>query len=402
MSVKQRGLLTLLVFFGLLGLTSTISMAGHTLQETPTTDPESALTTATVDVAHFAPFAADVAGTSVTIQVNGNDVFTETVFGDIFTDIELPSGTYTIEVLPGGVGPAAISGSVTLTPGGDYLLAAIGNKPGENLDLLVLVNDTEPVSGSAKVRIGHLAPFADNNDDTAVDVCTDGGAPVLEGVKFPDVTDPYLLLPPGAYDLKVVPEASNCGTPALDLPPLNLMSAHIVDVFVIGLGTTAFPLQAVSTTGLPIIYRLFLPFTGNPPTQNIVEIAASNPDFSTLVTAVTEAKLVETLSGPGPFTVFAPTNAAFDALPDGTLDALLQDPEGDLQDILLYHVLVEALRSPDISNGMKKTTALGKDVTFSVNGGVKINNANIIVTDILATNGVIHVIDTVILPPASR
>ncbi len=137
------------------------------------------------------------------------------------------------------------------------------------------------------------------------------------------------------------------------------------------------------------------------PTMDIVDIAASNEDFSTLVTAVQAADLVDALKGEGPFTVFAPTNAAFEALPDGTLEALVADPSGDLTDILLYHVLSGKVMAADVTDGLEAPTLLGDAVKFSVTAdGVKINDANIIVTDIEASNGVIHVIDAVILPPA--
>ena len=135
--------------------------------------------------------------------------------------------------------------------------------------------------------------------------------------------------------------------------------------------------------------------------MDIVEVAMSNPDFSTLVTAVSEAGLVEALQGDGPFTVFAPTNAAFDALPEGTLDTLLADPSGDLTQILLYHVVPGKVMAADVSDGLEAETLQGSPVSFSVDGdSVMINEANIVATDIEASNGVIHVIDAVILPPA--
>lgn len=136
------------------------------------------------------------------------------------------------------------------------------------------------------------------------------------------------------------------------------------------------------------------------PTMDIVDIAASNEDFSTLVAAVSAAGLVDALSGEGPFTVFAPTNAAFETLPEGTLDTLLADPSGDLTDILLYHVLSGKVMAADVTDGLEAETLLGANVKFSTADGVKINDANIILTDIEASNGVIHVIDAVILPPA--
>jgi len=113
------------------------------------------------------------------------------------------------------------------------------------------------------------------------------------------------------------------------------------------------------------------------------------------------ADLAGTLSGAGPFTVFAPTDAAFDALPDGTLETLLEDSEGALTDILLYHVVGAQATSTMLSDGQKIETLLGDEVTVTINDdGVFINDAQVTAADIAADNGVVHVIDAVLLPPA--
>lgn len=138
--------------------------------------------------------------------------------------------------------------------------------------------------------------------------------------------------------------------------------------------------------------------------ETIVDIAAGNEDFSTLVTAVTEAELVETLSGEGPFTVFAPTNEAFDALPEGTLETLLEDPTGDLAGILTYHVVPSVAMSTDLTDGMEVETVNGETLTIGVSDeGVTVtdatgNTVNVVTADLEASNGVIHVIDGVLLP----
>jgi uncharacterized surface protein with fasciclin (FAS1) repeats len=139
---------------------------------------------------------------------------------------------------------------------------------------------------------------------------------------------------------------------------------------------------------------------GDKATQNVVEIAASNPDFSTLVTAVKAAGLAETLSGTGPFTVFAPTNAAFAKLPAGTVENLLKPENKDqLVSILTYHVVAAKVTAADVVKLDTATTVQGgvADVTVK-DGKVMIDNANVTKTDIMASNGVIHVIDTVIMP----
>jgi uncharacterized surface protein with fasciclin (FAS1) repeats len=136
--------------------------------------------------------------------------------------------------------------------------------------------------------------------------------------------------------------------------------------------------------------------------ETIVEIAAGNDDFSTLVTAVTAAGLVDTLSGDGPFTVFAPTNAAFDALPEGTLESLLDDPTGALTDILKLHVIAGEVDSEAaIAAAGTNVQTLGGPVAVALDGeNLTVGGATVIATDIEACNGIIHVIDAVITAPA--
>lgn len=132
--------------------------------------------------------------------------------------------------------------------------------------------------------------------------------------------------------------------------------------------------------------------------QNIVEIASSNDDFSTLVTAVKQAGLVETLSSEGPFTVFAPTNEAFAKLPEATLQEVLADKD-QLTAILTYHVVPGKVMAEDVINLTSATTVQGSDLTIDVEGSsVMVNNANVVSTDIEAENGVIYVIDAVLIP----
>jgi len=132
---------------------------------------------------------------------------------------------------------------------------------------------------------------------------------------------------------------------------------------------------------------------------DIVAIASGNEDFSTLVAAVAAAGLVETLQGEGPFTVFAPTNDAFAALPAGLVDKLLLPENKDLLvKILTYHVVSGAVMAADVTAGDVPTVE-GQNITITTDMGVKVNGANVVTTDIMASNGVIHVIDAVILPP---
>ena len=131
--------------------------------------------------------------------------------------------------------------------------------------------------------------------------------------------------------------------------------------------------------------------------KTIVETAVAAGDFGTLVAAVKSAGLAETLSGPGPFTVFAPTEAAFAKLPAGTVEALLANPE-KLKSILLFHVVSGSVMAKDVSGLKSAPTVFGQDLAVDTSDGVKINGATVTAADIACSNGVIHVIDTVLLP----
>ena len=134
--------------------------------------------------------------------------------------------------------------------------------------------------------------------------------------------------------------------------------------------------------------------------KDIVDTAAEAGSFTTLLAAAEAAGLVETLKGEGPFTVFAPTDEAFAALPEGTVEGLLADPEA-LTNVLTYHVVPGAVMSGDLSDGMTATTVQGADLTIGTEGGVTVGDANVVTPDVEASNGVIHVIDAVLLPPES-
>lgn len=133
--------------------------------------------------------------------------------------------------------------------------------------------------------------------------------------------------------------------------------------------------------------------------KDIVDTAVGAGDFATLVAAVQAAGLVETLKGDGPFTVFAPTDAAFAALPEGTVETLLKPENKDqLIAILTYHVVPGKVMSGDLVDDMKAATVNGSEITVDLDSGVMINEASVVAADIETSNGVIHVIDAVILP----
>jgi uncharacterized surface protein with fasciclin (FAS1) repeats len=158
--------------------------------------------------------------------------------------------------------------------------------------------------------------------------------------------------------------------------------------------------RALGASALALTIAACAPTTTTP---DIVEIASSNDQFSTLVAAVSAADLVGTLQGPGPFTLFAPTNEAFAALPAGTVENLLLPENKDqLIAVLTYHVVPGAVTSDQLA-GQRIDVATVQGATVAVNGthGVRVNNARVTQADILASNGVIHRIDRVLLPPAN-
>ncbi len=136
------------------------------------------------------------------------------------------------------------------------------------------------------------------------------------------------------------------------------------------------------------------------PSKNIVENAAGSADHTTLVAAVKAAGLAETLSGKGPFTVFAPTNEAFAKLPAGAVDGLLKpESKAKLTGVLTYHVVAGAVKAADLKDGQKIKTLQGEELTVGVKDGkVTINGANVTIADVVSSNGVTHVIDAVLMP----
>jgi uncharacterized surface protein with fasciclin (FAS1) repeats len=135
--------------------------------------------------------------------------------------------------------------------------------------------------------------------------------------------------------------------------------------------------------------------------KDVVKVAASSKDHTTLVAALKQAELITSLSNAGPFTVFAPTNAAFDKLDKATLDALMTDAKkADLQNILQYHVTVSSIKAEYFQDGQNLGMVNGDNVKISIkNGKVMLNNSATIIASIPASNGIIHVIDQVLLPP---
>ena len=204
----------------------------------PPTDP------ARLQVAHLAPFAMDP-GTAVTITLNGAPALTDFVYGDSTVYLEVEPGPYTIEVFPAGSLTPAITASAYLEPGLDYTAIAIGDGANQPLNLSVLEDDNSaPAAGNFKLRLGHLAPFADTLAGTTADVRLDDGTVILDDVVFGDV-DSYIELPAGEYDLKVTtPDGL---TTLINFAPLTFSEGDIVSAFAVGEGVN----QPLGGYGLP-------------------------------------------------------------------------------------------------------------------------------------------------------
>ena len=165
-----------------------------------------------------------------------------------------------------------------------------------------------------------------------------------------------------------------------------------------------FMLLLAAAAGLMSISTGFAQVSQEKAAKDIVDTAVAAGDFKTLATALKAADLIETLKGKGPFTVFAPTDDAFAKLPEGTLEDLLKPENKDkLVGILKYHVVPGAVMAKDVVNLKKAKTAQGQNLRIKVaDGKVQVNRANVVKTDVKSSNGVIHVIDKVILPPKKK
>jgi hypothetical protein len=249
------------LFIGLLSLgvlLSTVSPVFAESLQRHKLPPQNKIQNATVNVAHFAPFANTPIGTSVTVRVDGVDALTDFQFSDIAAGVSLPEGEHLIEIIPTGAMDPAITGTVTLEPGMQYTLAAIGSANSWPLELFPLVDDnTAPTADMARLRVVHFAPFAATLPATTVDVCTDSGTVVIPSVPYKGYTDPYLELPRGFYNLKVTAAGSNCGTLIFDIPTIVLRNGVVASVFAVG-GANGFDPIVITTPDLTPI-RVFLP-----------------------------------------------------------------------------------------------------------------------------------------------
>jgi len=341
-----------------------------------------------IRVAHFSPDTP-----AVEVFLNGEPSGIQVLkFGEISGWVELPAGTYSIAVAPAGAGiEAAAIGPASFTLRADnwVTIAAVGSLNAGTLGARVAVEDYTPVTGEeARVTVFHGI-----EDAPAVDVILPDGTPVVSRLAFGQSRT--ITVPAGVYDLAVVP-AGSTEPVVIDLGGTQLNGATYY--FVAAVNRLAAPQVALSVVPLERVAPLF-GRSATVGTQTIAAIAAGDARFSTLVTALQAAGLVDTLNSPGSFTVFAPTNAAFAALPADLLDTVLADKDL-LTTVLLYHVLGGTALASDVVGQTSLNMLAGGQVRVDVReDGVYLNDTTrILITDIRASNGVIHVIDSVLIP----
>lgn len=356
-----------------------------------------------IRVAHFSPDTPNV-----DVYVNGEVAIADLAFPTVTDFMTLPAGSYEIAVAPAGTSleEAAIGPATFDLPADAYLtVAAIGSLEAGTLAPAIIPADfSEIAEGNARVLVFHGI-----EDAPAVDVLANGSV-LIPALAFPGSEGDNdgifeLEVPAGTYDLAVVPSGATEPV-VIDLTGTTLDAGTYY--FVAAVGTLAEPQAAVVAIDAETAAALSAAL--NPmaePTMTIAEIAASNEDFSILMAAVQAADpaIAEALSGEGPLTVFAPTNAAFEALLaslDMSAEDLLANTEL-LNQVLLYHVVSGQVLAADVValDGQSVPTLLeGASINVSVvDGGVVLNDSvNVVTTDVLATNGVVHVIDAVLVP----
>ena len=356
-----------------------------------------------IRVAHFSPDTP-----AVDVYVNGEAAITELAFNEITDFVTLPAGTYELAVAPAGtsIDDAAIGPADFDLPAGAYLtVTAIGSLEAGTLAPAIVAEDFgELAENTARVTVFHAI-----EDAPAVDVVAGGETVVIPSLAFPGTEGENdgaftLDLEAGTYDLGVVP-AGATEPVVIDLTGTTFEADSYY--FVAATGTLENPSVALTVVAAEDMMMEEDMGDDMGSTPNIVGVAMGNEDFSILVSAIVNAdpSIVETLSGEGEFTVFAPTNAAFEALLEAlgmTADELLAETE-ILNQVLLYHVVAGTTMAETVVtlDGQSVPTLLeGAELSISVTeDGVFLNDTvGVIETDIVASNGVIHVIDAVLVP----
>ncbi|MDX1992220.1 MAG: fasciclin domain-containing protein [bacterium] len=338
--------------------------------------------TAHIRIAHFAPGAGPVQ-----IFINGKPSEIETFdFPHLTGWVEIPVGTYNIAVVPaGGELEDAVIGPVDLSFARNawITIAAIGSAEAGTLQpILISENYNRVPLGTARVTIVHAI-----EGGPAVDLIVDGETIPVANLEYGGAVQ--IEVPAGTYDLQIV-ESGTTEPALLDLSGTTLDAGGYY--IAAAIGTPDEPQAFVDVVTLQQVAEFLTGVEGN-----IIETLEADGRFTTLLTAIEAAGLTETLSGEGPFTLFAPLDSAFLTIPQEDLDALLDDPEA-LGQLLRYHVAEGVLLSGDVLE-LDTIETLEGTVSLTAEGNsVFLNDAQLVVVDIPAANGVIHAISGVLMP----
>ncbi|NBC83759.1 MAG: DUF4397 domain-containing protein, partial [Bacteroidetes bacterium] len=360
--------------------------------------------TARVQVIHN---SADMAADTVDVYLNDGLLLDDFAFRTASPFVDAPAGTpIEIDIAPANSTSSADSIwglTTTLTEGETYTLIANGiisgggysPSPAFGIDVYAMSMESSMKTDTTAVLVYH-----GSTDAPTVDIYEAAAGELVDDVSYNDFSSGYLNLPEADYILEVRTDdgSSIVARYAAPLETLNLGDSAITVL------ASGFLDPSVNSSGPAFGLFVALPEGGEliplDAPETVFDVAINSTAHDTLEAAITAANLGGALSGDGPFTVFAPTDDAFKQLPDGTLDALLADPTGDLSDILLYHVVSGEVLSGALTDGMKVATLQGDSLMVNVDGtDVYINGAMVTTPDIGADNGVVHVIDSVLLPP---
>jgi len=282
----------------------------------------------------------------------------------------------------------ATTGARTGTPGGTYTV-----KSGDTIALIA-----RDIYGDYQLY-QQICTFNGLTDCNVIEIGDVIKLPTQAQISA-GATQPAAAAAPVATATRAATTAATTATAATTTAGTTTATTPVTSTTTATRTTTVAPTTTVTRTGT-VTPTNTTTTTGGATGANIVDTAIANGGFKTLVAALDATGLDTILRGAGPFTVFAPTDAAFAALPAGALDRLLADPSGQLTDILRYHVIANELTTADLSDDLEATTVQGKPVKFDVQGNtIQINGATILTKDIQTSNGVIQVIDAVIIPPA--
>ena len=356
--------------------------------------------------------SADALVDEMDIFVNGAPFLTDVSFRQATGFMAVPAGVeLSIIVSPAGAGIGNGVGpiNVTLTEDQNYIaiasgiVSSTGYSPAPPFSLEVFTPARQVANNPSEVDV---LVFHGSTDAPEVSVWAMGAETGLFTFSYTDFQG-YLSLPVDDYVLEIRTPDGQIVVAAFEAPlsTLDLGGAALTVLasgFLNPSNNSNGPAFGLFVAGSTAGALLPLPVYTPTPTT-VVDIITGSDIHTTLATAVTVAGLVETLQGEGPFTVFAPTDAAFAALPEGVLDALIADPTGALTDVLLYHVVAASALSTDLTDGQEIETVFGQNVVVTINTeGVFINDAQVIVADLIADNGVVHVIDAVLVPILSE